>query len=69
MGKLKKLYEKIKPYIGILAIIYPYIQIAAAAKGIDLPDLGSLGNTISQGLGTVALAQSDKVVKRKPKAL
>lgn len=63
MSRLKKLYERIKPYVGILAIVYPYIQILAKTKGLELPDLGELGNTISQGLGTATLAQSDKVVK------
>lgn len=63
--KLKKLYEKGKQLFGLLLVLYPAIQIILKSKGIDLPDLGPELNFGSQALGTAALAQSDKIVKKK----
>lgn len=71
MFGLGKYLEKIKPYLGMLAILYPYLQKFAVSQGIPLPDLGDLssyGNLAVQGAGTALLAKSEKIGKKKPSA-
>lgn len=60
MGWLKKL----KPYLGILAIVYPIVQTLLVAHGVVLPDLGDIGSVGAQVGGTALLATSDKIAKK-----
>lgn len=55
-----------KSVFGILLIVYPIVQKLAAVKGIHLPDLGDLGSIASQSVGTITLAQSDKLINKQP---
>lgn len=57
-----KLLSKLQPYLGIIAIVYPAIQLFARSKfGYELPDFGDLGNVISQVGGAALVAKSEKI--------
>ncbi len=56
-----KFLSIIKPYLGIIAIVYPAVQAFAKTKGYDLPDFGDIGNVISQVGGTALVAKSEKI--------
>lgn len=56
-----KFISKLKPYLGIVAILYPALQNLLALKGIVLPDLGDLGEFASITTGTALVAKSEKI--------
>lgn len=61
----KKYLEKIKQVVGLLAVVYPALQLLLKAKGIELPDLGAEWSAGVQVGGAGLLAKSEKIGKKK----
>lgn len=64
----KKYWEKIKQVAGLIAVIYPALQILLKSQGVDLPDLGPEFGAVAQVGGAGLLAKSEKIGKKKPSA-
>lgn len=56
-----EILKLIQPYLGIVAVLYPAIQIYAKTQGVNLPDLGDLGNVLSTTGGAALVAKSEKI--------